>query len=159
MGIRWRRHGVHDRRLCALRTDAAQWRRAGWKTLSQPKDHRLYGLEPYWAGIRCNPRALLPARTRLRIRSRFRGSDRSRREPDRGFGRRNELVRRGRHDLLDRPEGKHVRRLHGADRVAARKAPRGPEKYRLRSLRQIASQSRELRTKNRPAKNRAVLFF
>ena len=57
MGIRRRRHGVHDRRLCAFHADAAQRRHAGWKAISQPEDHRLYGLEPYRAGIGCHARA------------------------------------------------------------------------------------------------------
>ena len=41
------------------------------------------------------------------------------------------LVRRGRHHVLDRSQGRHVRGVHGADRSAARTAACGDEKHRL----------------------------
>ena len=104
------------------------------KRYLSPEDHRLYGLEPYRAGIGRGAGSLLSARTRLRIWARFCHSYRSRREFCGRIRRRNELVGCGRHHLLGRPEGKHVRRLHGADGFAARKNPRGAEKCRLRGL-------------------------
>jgi len=96
--------------------------------------HRLYGRQPYRAGLGHRSRALLPARTRLRIRPRLRGPHRRRRQPGGRLGRRDELVRRRRHQLLDRPGGKHARGVHGADRVAARPHPGSLEEHRLRGV-------------------------
>src|ERR1700750_3196548 len=97
------------------------------------------GLEPDRTGIRRCARSLLSARAGLRLRTRFRRSHRSRRQPGGGFGRRDELVWRRWHHLLGRSQGEHVRGVHGADGIAARAVAGGAEKHRLRRLRQIGA--------------------
>src|SRR4051812_7949681 len=137
MGIRRRRHDFDDRRLRALRAHDRQWRHARRQALSQPENRRLYGVEPYRTRGGRRARSVLFAGSRLRFRIRFRGADRGRRQPDRRIGRRNELVRRRGHHLLDRSEGRHVRGLHVPDRLATRPHPRRAEEFGLRRVREV----------------------
>ena len=126
MGIGRRRHGVDHRRLRALRADAAQRRHAGRQAYLSPKTVAYMGSNHIGPGSGVVPGTVLSARARLRLRPRLCGAHRSRRQPDRGLGRRDELVGGRRHHLLGRPEGEHVRRVHGADGLAA-----GTDSHRL----------------------------
>ena len=67
LGIRRRRHGRDDRRLCTFRADAAERRHAGRQALPQTRDHRPDDVGSYRAGDQDRPRPVLFSRRYQRL--------------------------------------------------------------------------------------------
>src|SRR2546421_731176 len=106
----------------------------GRLVLSRSEDHRLHDLGP--SRDRDRARAVLPARTGLRVRSRFRGAQGSRHCGVTGLGRRLQLGRRRRHLFLGRSQGEHVRRLRDAIAAQPHGIPPRAARHGLRRDRQ-----------------------
>ena len=122
LGIRRRRHGRHDRRLRAVRADAAERRHAGRQALSQARDRRADDVGPYRAGDQDRARLFLFSGRRQRLRPRLRRAHDAAADTPLPLGEYRWDGVAGTFFFID-PQGRHVRDLHDADAVAARTDP------------------------------------